>query len=219
MKNLQLLGVVAIAAVLPFGLTAALSDDGNPPVRNAAAPGAYVPPVLREARTPDSGVFTLPVPPKFEDAGPPVLRHTLPPAPPAPALPAYPTEFVKDSVAYLESHLSQWDEHDAAQFLGAHARQRPALGDDGKPNGAIFAYADPLHHYREFELDFEGDSGKLRTVFVYPVKMSWKECRRVYGSGVATNDAGNGRTFYSYLSRRLDVLVDASGNVISLGIY
>jgi hypothetical protein len=59
----------------------------------------------------------------------------------------------------------------------------------------------------------------LRTVFVYPVKMTWKECRRVYGTGVATNEAGNGRMFYSYINRRMDVLVDASGNVISLGIY
>jgi hypothetical protein len=32
-------------------------------------------------------------------------------------------------------------------------------------------------------------------------------------------DAGSGRMFYSYLNRRLDVLVEAMENVISLGIY
>lgn len=201
MKNLQLLAVAAVGAVLPLGH----ASDGP-----EGSSKAYVPPVMREAGTPQTAVFTLPVPPKILDGPPPVLRH---------ADPEYPAEFVRDNIAYLESHLDRWQQPDAAALLGAPLRQRAPVDDEGKPNGVIYAYSDPLHRYREFELDFEGDSGKLRTVFVYPLKMSWRECRRVYGSRVSTADAGSGRTFYSYLNRRLDVLVDSSGNVISLGIY
>lgn len=92
-------------------------------------------------------------------------------------------------------------------------------GPEGKANGTIYAHSDPLHRYRDFELDFEGDSGKLRTVFVDPDKMSWRDCRRACGSSVSKRNAGSGCLFDSYLNRRLDVLVDARENVISLGIY
>jgi hypothetical protein len=49
--------------------------------------------------------------------------------------------------------------------------------------------------------------------------MTWQACRRVYGASVTAADAEQGRKFYSYLNRRMDVLVDASGKVISLGFY
>jgi hypothetical protein len=205
MKNLQLLAMIAAAAAVP---SVGFAADGP----EVGAKG-YVPPVMREAGTTQTAIFTLPVPPKIEEGPPPVLRHAEPPAP------EYPAAFRQDSVAYLETHLDQWQQPDAAALLGASLRQRASVDDEGKPNGVIYAYSDPLHRYREFELDFEGDYGKLRTVFVYPLKMSWRDCRRVYGSSVSTADAGSGRTFYSYLNRRLDVLVDAAGNVISLGMY
>jgi hypothetical protein len=201
MKNLQLLVIAAAAAALP----SAYAADGP-----ESSPKTYIPPVLREAGATQTAVFTLPVPPKILDGPPPVLRH---------AAPEYPAGFVRDSVAYLESRLDQWQQPDAAALLGAFLRQRPSVNDEGKANGLIYAYSDPLRRYREFELDFEGDSGKLRTVFVYPLQMTWRDCRRAYGSSVSKTNAGGGRTFYSYLNRRLDVLVDAKENVISLGIY
>lgn len=184
---------------------AAGSDNGNP---RPAAP--YVPPVLREPEAPETAVVTLPAPPVIEEGSPPVLRH---------AAPAYPTEFAQDSIAFLENRLNQWRQADAQALLGLALRSRPSYDDNGKPNGSIFAYADPLHRYKEFELDFEGESGKLRSVFVYPPRMSWQECRATFGANVARTDAGKGRSFLSYRDRRLDVLVDAAGNVISLGIY
>jgi hypothetical protein len=165
---------------------------------------------LREPQAADTAVVTLPVPPVIAEEPRPVLHRAQPELPPA---------FQQDSMAFLESRLNQWQVADAKTVLGDAERQRPSYDDDGKPNGAIYAYADPLHRYKGFELDFEGGSGKLRTVFLYPVKMNWRDCRAAYGSNVSHADAGNGRTFYSYLNRRLDVLVDASGAVISLGIY
>jgi hypothetical protein len=221
MKRLDWLAIgVALAAfVLPKGLAADRADDAGTPramapasPSSAAASMPYVPKVLREGKETDSAVFTLPVPPKFEEGPPPVLRHTDPE-------PSYPAPFVKDSVAFLTEQLNNWQEADAFELLGKAKRERTSYDDEGKPNGSIFAYDDPLHRYREFELDFEGDSGKLRSVFAYPMKLSWRDCRKTYGTSFTSADAGSGRIFFSYVNRRLDVLVDASGNVISLGIY
>ena len=69
------------------------------------------------------------------------------------------------------------------------------------------------------ELDFDLKSGTLRTVFVYPPRLSWQQCHRVWDGPVAVADAAQGRKFYSYTNRHLDVLVDAPGKVISLGWY
>jgi hypothetical protein len=200
-----------------LGQASGVAGDGG----SLGTPAPYVPPVLRESQSPDTTLVTLPAGVEIPEGPRPVLRYTTLAAPSVPAAPAsdYPADFVQDSPAFLQSHLNEWDAADAARMLGEAIRQRPSFDDDGKPNGAIYAFADPLHHYREFELDFDGDTAKLRTVFVYPLGMSWKECKKAYGASVTTTDAGSGRTFYSYLNRRLDVLVDALGNVISLGIY
>lgn len=187
-------------------LAAAASDGGDPKAKTES----FVPPVLREVPTPDTAIIILPVvPPKIEEGPAPVLRHQK----------TYPPEFLSDSILYLQDRLKNWALPDAEELLGQSTRQRPSVDDEGNPNGSIYAFADPLHHFREFELDFEGDTGKLRTIFVYPTKLGWKDCKKLYGNNVTAADAGTGRTFYSYQNRRLDVLVDAVGNVISLGIY
>jgi len=49
--------------------------------------------------------------------------------------------------------------------------------------------------------------------------MTWQECRKLWGANVHSAEANKGRIFHSYLNRRLDVLVDPSGKVISLGLY
>jgi len=56
-------------------------------------------------------------------------------------------------------------------------------------------------------------------VFAYPNQMTWDDCRKLWGGNVNTTRTKNGRTFYSYLNRKLDVLVDHGGKVISLGLY
>ena len=207
MKNFRAPSILlSVAAILPFASASTPADSAVAPTGHIA----YLPPVLREASTADTAVITLPAPPVITEGPRPVLHRTQPELPAA---------FQQDSMAYLESRLNQWQAPDAKTVLGEAERQRPSYDDDGKPNGSIYAYADPLHRYKGFELDFEGGSGKLRTVFLYPAKMTWRECRASYGSNVSHANAGNGRTFYSYLNRRLDVLVDASGNIISLGIY
>ena len=39
------------------------------------------------------------------------------------------------------------------------------------------------------------------------------------GGKVTSTEGNQGRIFHSYVNRRLDVLVDPRGNVISLGLY
>ncbi|MGO9228647.1 MAG: hypothetical protein ACLQKA_05475 [Bryobacteraceae bacterium] len=132
---------------------------------------------------------------------------------------AFPPAFELNSAFFCQSMIGQWTTDDARYLLGEPKRERPAYGDNQIVNGRIYAFPDPTGRYRELELDFESGSGLLRTVFVYPQNMTWQECRRLWGGGVSATDAEKGRKFYSYLDRRLDVLVDSAGKVISLGLY
>jgi hypothetical protein len=136
-----------------------------------------------------------------------------------PPKPILPSDFQRDSAFFVQKRIGEWTQPDAYNLLGAPVRTRPATDDGKTENGKIYAYSDPTARYRELELDFAADTGLLRTVFVYPWKMTWKDCLRVWGSQVTATDANKGRTFYSYVNRHVDVLVDATGKVISFGLY
>jgi hypothetical protein len=161
---------------------------------------------------------------------------SLPALPPAPAIPTpavkfetpaileppkktYPADFTRDSALFCQKRIGEWTTAEAQALLGDAIRQRPALDDDKTESGRIYAFTDPSDRYKELELDFAKDTGLLRTVFVYPHNLSWTECRRLWGANVSAAEVNKGRKFYSYLNRRLDVLVDSSGKVISLGLY
>lgn len=207
--------LVPLAALALF----AHADDGSP--RNGLNP-----PVLARTEPPDSTIVKLPGPPP-EPAGPPPVSVVVPaiiiPDQPRPFLRRtkreYPAGFDEDSPGFLQMQIGQWKAFDADDVLGKPLRERHSSDDSGKENGTIYAYADPTGRYKEFELDFAGDTGRLRTVFVYPVRMTWQACRQAYGASVTAADAAQGRKFYSYLNRRMYVLVDSSGKVISLGFY
>jgi len=148
--------------------------------------------------------------PPAPDDRPPVLRRVAR---------LYPTGFDSDSALFCQAMIGQWTEADAGALLGEATRQRLAIGEDQSETGLIFAFSDPTGRYRELELDFSNETGVLRGVFAYPWKLTWEECRGVWGTRVLARKANLGRTFYSYLNRRLDVLVDRAGKVISLGLY
>jgi hypothetical protein len=194
------------------------------------------PPVLAGSEPVDSMVVTLPgapeAPARFEIPAPAGPRASARPGPAPSAVetehrpvlrrapkPVLPAEFERDSGFFVQKLIGAWTDRDAYNLFGDPLRTRDSLDDDRNADGRIFAYSDPTGRYREIELDFAKDTGLLRTVFVYPWKMSWAECRRNWGVKVQSTDANKGRVFYSYVDRRLDVLVDASGNVISLGLY
>jgi hypothetical protein len=232
---------MTIAFLLPAIPAVAQDND------RAMDGGDVRPPVLRNAEISDSIQLTLPgsvVAPKIVQAPaaveppPPVSASTS--AAPKPVVrsaavsipdpdhrpvlrraprPVLPAEFERDSAAFTQKLINAWTEPDAYNLFGEPLRQRPSYGDDGAENGRIVAYSDPTGRYRELELDFAKDTGALRTVFVYPWRLTWDQCRRQWGGNVQATTANKGRKFYSYVDRRLDVLVDPSGNVISLGLY
>jgi hypothetical protein len=150
-----------------------------------------------------------------------VLRPPLPlPAlATAPAKPSPNLEIGREVAFYCRKQIGHWKVADARKLLGEPSRHRPAYDENKTVNGTIYAFPDPTNKYKELELDFDLSSGALRTVFVYPPRLTWDECRRLWNGPVTTADAAQGRKFYSYTSRRLDVLVDPAGKVISLGWY
>jgi hypothetical protein len=173
------------------------AGDPNDPAVKTAPPSAAT-----------AGVAALSTrQPPADDSQRPILRHLYPPS------------FETDSAVFCQKLIGHWTEDDARFLLGEPVRQRPAFDSANQENGEIFAFTDPTGRYRELELDFDGDTGTLRTVFAYPFHLTWMDCRRVWGANVTATTAAQGRKFYSYLNRRMDVLVDTSGKVISVGLY
>jgi hypothetical protein len=187
------------------------------------------PPVLRKSEPSDDVVFKLPGPAPVAASVPAGIATTEvrlalpPPDPERPVLRRpkrdYPPDFERNSAEFLNQQIGIWTQVEGQILLGDALRQRPAFDDNQTVNGQILAFSDPTGRYKELELDFDRDSGLLRTLFVYPFNMSWQDCRRTFGANVRSTQANKGRTFYSYLDRRLDVLVDTAGKVISLGMY
>jgi hypothetical protein len=183
-----------------------------------AAPAASAAPAAKAA----------PAPAKPEEVAPRVPVPPVP-APPAtvptavaaaaPVKPAPRLELGNEVAAYCQKQIGHWKQSDARKLLGEPKRHRPAYDENKVVNGTIYAFNDPTSKYKELELDFDLKSGSLRTVFVYPPRLTWQQCRRVWSGPVAAADAAQGRRFYSYTNRRLDVLVDSTGKVISLGWY
>jgi len=143
-----------------------------------------------------------------------------PPTPtPAPGKPVIPADYQADPGIFCQRHIGQWRDSDAKAILGEPTNKRPSLDENSVENGQILAFTDPTGQFRQLELDFDKDHGRLRTVFLYPQNLTWNECRRMWGGKVQASLSTKGRRFYSYVDKKLDVLVDPSGKVISLGLY
>ena len=129
-----------------------------------------------------------------------------------------PDELKAESAIFVQRRLGQWKFQEARAVLGEPRGRRDAV-NDGRVTGDIYAFRDPTNRYREFELLFDRKTKKLHSAFIYPWRMTWSQCRDLWGEEVNTTKVANGNIFRSYLTRRLDVLADKSGAVINLGIY
>jgi hypothetical protein len=249
MKSFRLFASVLLAGQLTLGAVSdpatgnpegGSGGGGVNPVKLTAT----LPPVLRPTEPADNRLVLLPGPPKstkpvvrqqFHTLPPvarlaplptrliedPILRQPLPRIPVAapPVKPALSPELEREVALYCQKQIGHWKEADARGILGHAKRQRPAYDEKRAVNGTIYAFADPTGRYKDLELDFDRESGTLRTVFVYPLSLTWPDCRRLWAGPFTSADARQGRMFYSYTNRRLDVLVDAAGKVVSLGWY
>ena len=178
----------------------------------AAAPAPVASPLPRE-------LALAPLPPLPAIGRAPQLTH--PSSPESAAAPKSPlaSETPEELTSVWRKRIGQWTEADARKALGAPLRSRAALAERKHANGTIHAFQDPTSQYRELELDFDSKTGTLRTVFAYPRHLTWQQARRIWRGEVSAADAPAGRKFYSYSNRRMDVLVDPAGRVISLGLY
>jgi hypothetical protein len=122
----------------------------------------------------------------------------------------------KGSFMFLEKKLHVWTVEDSSKYLGSPLRKRTSTGQ--KP-AEIYAYPDPTSQFREFELAFEIGTPQLNGVFAYPWNLTWDECKATWGSDVRTIKYDDGTRFYAYKKRRLNVLVNKNGSVISIGVY
>jgi hypothetical protein len=187
------------------------------PVASVAPPIAHATPPVTPAAP--SLAKVAPAPVKLMETA--VIRRPAPvPGTPATApKPAAPQMLGLEVSVYCQKQIGHWKESDARILLGQPKRHRAAYDENKVVNGTIYAFDDPSSKYKEVELDFDLKTGNLRTVFVYPPRLTWQQCHRVWDGPVAVADAAQGRKFYSYTNRHLDVLVDAAGKVISLGWY
>ena len=202
--------VPGVVVTLP-GPPTAIAAAPAPMATFVIAPAPVVTPASQAEppKVAEVAVSVPPIPPPSDDQ-PPVLRR---------AARLYPAGFDTDSARFCQAMIGVWREADASALLGEATRQRLALAEDLSETGLIFAFADPTGRYQELELDFSNETGVLRGVFAYPWSLTWEKCRGLWGARVLARKANLGRTFYSYLNRRLDVLVDQTGKVISLGLY
>ncbi len=208
---------------------------GPPPVTPALKLIRPVAPVPKMALVPSKLVpdpaLRLPVPNPIIAAPVKQAASAAPPSPsptvvapvpvvnPVAAPVAAATETQKEIASFCQKQIGHWKQADARKSLGEPTRQRPAYDEKQAVNGTIFAFTDPSGNYKELELDFDRKTGNLRSVFVYPLRLTWQQCRKLWDGPVTAADANQGRKFYSYSNRHLDVLVDPSGKVISLGWY
>ena len=225
---MRFFSLIALAA-LACGLTAYAggNDDHSASTKTNSSPASA--PVMRPTESADDVVVTLPGAPVKIAAAPVVAPPTIVRRSPPPADPDrpvfkrpksnYPDGFEANPGEYLHQKLGKLTEQEAKELLGEPINSRPSYDDDKTVNGRINSYNDPTGHFKQVELDFEKKTAQLRTVFVYPLQMTWIDCRKTFGANVRSTPANKGRIFYSYLNQRMDVLVDASGKVISLGMY
>lgn len=128
-------------------------------------------------------------------------------------------EMRKGSFVYLERKIRSWKLENAKAELGEPIRQRDAL-TDGKTTGVIYAFSDPTHLMREFELNFENATGLLTGVYAYPAApTTLNEARKLWGTNYKETKYPNGNKGFVYNNRRLMLLTDKHDMIISLGVF
>jgi hypothetical protein len=123
------------------------------------------------------------------------------------------------SALYVSTKLTLWTLEDAKKELGEPVRSRIGYDQHNNKISDIFAFSDPTKAMREFELGFDAQTKKLRDIYAYPWNVTWDDCKKLWGDNVTTVRNKNGTRFHSYKDRHVNVLVDKSDRVISLGFY
>jgi len=119
-------------------------------------------------------------------------------------------------VPYLEHQFGLWTLEDSKVLLGDPHGHRFGAGD---PIPEIWAYDDPTKFARQIELVFDGRTKKLHDFYIYPINVTWNDCKTLWGNNVRTQKNADGTRFHLYKDRHLNVLVSPNDTVISFGVY
>ncbi len=130
------------------------------------------------------------------------------------------TEFSGPISDFLDKQLEKWTADEAAVALGQPVHHRYSYDDYKSIDGDIFAYSDPTLVARQIELNFNAKTKKLRAIYLYPAgRMTWDDCKRIWGDKVQKQKSADGTKFYAYKDRRIAVLLDKDDNVINFGVF
>jgi hypothetical protein len=134
---------------------------------------------------------------------------------------AIPDEMRQGAFAFLEKKMGTWKLDDARHSLGEPIRQRDSFNGK-KVDGVVYAFPDRTGAAAEFELDFANSTGVLRRVFAHPGAvhpMRLVEAQSVWGQNYKETKNANGTRTYIYRNRRLLLITDKDGAVITIGVY
>ena len=156
------------------------------------------------------------LPPPQSPAQPPGSETASRPTSPT-TVPRMSQELKKQPGPYLRSKLRVWTLVEAQKEFGEPIRHRVTHDDRGNPLADVWAYKHP--GYVQVELAFDRGRQKLTDVYFYPVKLTWADAEKMYGSNYTTIRNKDGSTFRSYREAKTNLLVSQSDRVISIGIY
>ena len=121
---------------------------------------------------------------------------------------------------YLRAKLLIWTPRDAADAFGEPITHDYAYDESHKINGDIYRYVDPTLATKHVDLMFDATTKLLREAYLYPNRMTWDECKQLWGDKFEVVGANpNGTKFHTYTNLRIRVFLDKNNNVLSLGLY
>jgi S1-C subfamily serine protease len=98
-----------------------------------------------------------------ENAVPPKPAETA--SAPAPVASATDVKITKPIGEFLDAMLGKWTPVEAEKVLGQPATHRFSYDSNRTVDGDIYAYDDPTRFAREIELNFDGNTSRLRAIY------------------------------------------------------
>lgn len=134
---------------------------------------------------------------------------------------AVPPAMKENVPLFLRSKLGIWTQDDAAKVIGAPTRHRYGYNTKNPTviENIIYAYSDPTQFAREIELSFDAKTSRLINIFMYPWHLNVDQVKQIFGKEYKINKLPDGRRFFMYSQKQVNVLIEADGSVTSIGYY
>jgi serine/threonine protein kinase len=121
---------------------------------------------------------------------------------------------------YLRSKLGIWTAEDAQNVINAPTAHRFDYDNFHSVVGDIYSYLDPTLQMLKVELSFDSNTKRLKEAYLYPNRMTWDQCKQLWGEDVEISTNPDGTKLHVYKDPiRIRVNLDKDSNVISLVLY